>query len=191
MVEGFACRFKLLQNGRRQILAFHIPGDFCDLHSFSLKRMDHGISAITKCAVAKVPHGTVREMTERYPGLTRAFMWDVAMDAAVFREWMVTLGRRSAREKVAHLLCELMVRLQSVGLSEENSYALAPRQADLGDALGLSTVHVNRTLQELRAECLIVSNGKRLTIPDVDKLKEAAEFNPAYLNALGGAASEA
>jgi CRP-like cAMP-binding protein len=191
MVEGFACRFKLLRNGRRQILAFHIPGDFCDLHSFSLKRMDHGISAVTKCAVAKVSHGTIREITERYPGLTRALLWDVAMDAAVFREWMVTLGRRSAREKVAHLLCELMVRLQSVGLSEDNSYALAPRQADLGDALGLSTVHVNRTLQELRAEGLIVSNGRRLSIPDIEKLKEAAEFNPGYLHVRGGAASDA
>jgi CRP-like cAMP-binding protein len=108
------------------------------------------------------------------------------MDAAIFREWMVALGRRSAGEKVAHLLCELMVRLQSVGLSEDNGYALAPRQADLGDALGLSTVHVNRTLQELRAEGLIVSNGRRLSIPDLERLKVVAEFNPAYLHARGG-----
>ncbi len=186
MVEGFACRFKLLRDGRRQILAFHIPGDFCDLHSYSLKRMDHGIAAVTKCAVAKVPHGIIREITERYPALTRSLMWDLAVDAAIFREWMVTLGRRSAREKVAHLLCELMVRLQFVGLSENSGYELAPRQADLGDALGLSTVHVNRTLQELRAEGLIVSHGKLLTIPDLEKVKQVAGFSPAYLHARGG-----
>jgi CRP-like cAMP-binding protein len=190
MVEGFACRFKLLRDGKRQILAFHIPGDFCDLHSFFLERMDHGIAAVSKCTVAKLPHSTVKEITERYPGLTRALMWDVAMDAAIFREWAIGLGRRSAREQIAHLLCELLLRLKSVGLVEDNSYSLAPTQADLGDALGLSTVHVNRVLQELRSEGLIVSNGKHVSIPDMGKLKDAAGFDPAYLYARGGAGSE-
>lgn len=187
MVEGFACRFKLVRDGKRQILAFHLPGDFCDLHSFSLQRMDHGIAAVTRCAVAKLPHGTVREITERYPGLTRALMWDMALDAAIFREWMLGLGRRSAREQMAHLFCELLLRLKWVGLVEDNGYLLAPSQADLGDALGISTVHVNRMLQALRGEGLIVSTGKHLQIPDVEKLMDIAGFDPAYLYARGGA----
>ena len=186
IVEGFACRFKLVRDGKRQILAFHLPGDFCDLHSFSLERMDHGIASVTKCAVAKLPHAVVREITERYPGLTRALLWDMAMDAAIFREWMLGLGRRSAREQMAHLFCEFLVRLKWVGLAEGNGYLLALTQADLGDALGLSTVHVNRTLQDLRGEGLIVSTGKHLNIPDVEKLMEVAGFDPAYLHVRRG-----
>ena len=108
------------------------------------------------------------------------------MDGAIIREWMVSLGRRSAREQMAHLLCELLLRLRTVGLAEDDSYELPATQADLGDALGLSTVHVNRVLQELRREGLIISNGKRVTISDLSKLKEAAGFNQRYLTVRGG-----
>ena len=113
-------------------------------------------------------------------------MWDVAIDGAIFREWMVGMGRRSAYQRMAHLFCELLVRLKVVGLAENDTYELLPTQTDLGDALGLSTVHVNRVLQQLRAEGLIVSDGKMLTIPDFEKLKEVAGFDPAYLYGRGG-----
>ena len=113
-------------------------------------------------------------------------MWDVAIDGAVFREWMLGLGRRSAYEKVAHLLCELLLRLKSIGLANDNRYELPPTQTDLGDALGLSTVHVNRVLQELRGEGLIRSNGRMLIVVDVERLKQAAQFDPAYLHMRGG-----
>jgi CRP-like cAMP-binding protein len=116
-------------------------------------------------------------------------MWDMAIDAAVSREWMVGMGRRSAYQQVAHLLCEFLVRLKSVGLAEDDSYELQPTQEELGDALGLSTVHVNRVLQELRGEGLIVSKGRTVTIPDPARLKQAAGFNPAYLYVRGGASS--
>ena len=186
VVEGLAFRFKILPQGKRQILAFHVPGDFCDLHSFLLKRMDHGIAVAGRCKSAAVPHTLIQEITETYPRLTRALMWDVAIDGAIFREWMVGMGRRSAYERMAHLFCELLVRLKVVGLAENDSYELLPTQADLGDALGLSTVHVNRVLQQLRADGLIVSDGKMLTIPDFEKLKEVAGFDPAYLYGRGG-----
>lgn len=189
LVTGFACRFKLLPEGKRQILSFHVAGDFIDLHSFLLKQMDHGMAAISKCTIAKVPHRSIQAITEQFPRLTRALWWDVALDGAIFREWMVSLGRRDARAQIAHLLCELLLRLQAVGLVTDNSYELVPTQTDLGDALGLSTVHVNRTLQQLRGEGLIVSEGRRVTIPDVEKLKTAAGFNQAYLAVRSGPAS--
>ena len=185
MVEGFACRYKLLPDGTRQILSLQIPGDFCDLHSFLLKKMDHGIAAVSRCRIAKVPHHKIHHITEHLPRLTRAFWWDVAIDGAIFREWMVGMGRRSSHQRMAHLLCELLLRLKSIGLADDNSYELPPTQADLADALGISTVHVNRVLQELRSEGLITLKEKRLTILDFEKLKQAAGFTPGYLHLTG------
>jgi CRP-like cAMP-binding protein len=188
VLEGFAHRFKSLPQGTRQIMAFHIPGDFCDLHGFLLKRMDHGIAASGRCKIGGLPHTTLIEITERYPRLTRALWWDTAVDAAIHREWMVSMGRRDAYQQVAHLLCELLVRFQSVGLAKGNGYILPATQAELGDAFGLSTVHVNRTLQKLREEGLVVSEGKRVTLPDPERLMRVAEFDPTYLKVRGGVA---
>lgn len=187
VLEGFACRYKGLAGGTRQILSIHIPGDFCDLHSFYLKVMDHAIGALGPCRVAKVPHDTLKGMLEKYPTLARALSWDVAVDGAIQREWMVSMGRRSAFEQFAHLMCELALRLQSVGLAPGDTYELPTTQADLGDAFGLSTVHVNRVLQELRAKGLVIWKGKLVTIPDIEALKEAAGFEPTYLQVRGGA----
>ena len=181
VVEGFAARIKTLPNGVRQIMAIHIPGDFCDLHSFALKRMDHGIAALSRCKIAKVPHAKLTEITERLPRLTRALWWDLAIDAAILREWMVGAGRRSAYHQIAHLLCEMLLRLRSVGLVEDNTYAFPLTQAELGDAFGLSTVHVNRTLQALRREHLLISKGRAVTIPNAKALATAAGFDPTYL----------
>jgi CRP-like cAMP-binding protein len=188
ILEGFACRFKTMPEGTRQIMALHIPGDFCDLHSFVLKKMDHGIAAIERCKVAKIPHPKVQEITECYPRLTRALWWDIAIDAAIHREWMISMGRRDAYQQIAHLFCELLLRLQSVGFADGNSYELPLTQADLGDVFGLSTVHVNRTLQKLRTEGLIISKGKRVTVRDPERLMEAAGFDRTYLEVRGGAA---
>jgi CRP-like cAMP-binding protein len=186
VVQGFAGRIKFLPDGTRQILAFHIPGDFCDLHSFLLQRMDHGIMALTQCVIAKVSHAHISEITDRFPRLTRALWWDTATDAAVHREWMVSMGRRSAYEQMAHLLCEMLLRLRSVGLVKGDTYELPVTQEELGDAFGLSGVHVNRMLQALRRGNLIISHGKYITIPDLEALKEAAGFDPTYLEAKGG-----
>jgi CRP-like cAMP-binding protein len=187
VAEGFACRFKVLQGGTRQIMAFHIPGDFCDLHSFFLKKMDHGAAAMPWCKIVKIPHGKIGEVSEKYPRLMRAFGWNMAVDAAIHREWMVGMGRRDAYQQIAHLLCELLLRLQSVGLSDGNSYEFPATQAELGDAFGLSAVHVNRMLQKLRAEELISFKGRHVTIPDPERLMKAAGFDPTYLDVTDGA----
>jgi len=185
VIEGFVGRVRLLPDGTRQIMAFHIPGDFCDLHSFVLKKMDHGIQALSRCRMAKVPHSKIHEITERFPRLTRSLWWDVALDAAIHREWMISMGRRSAYEQMAHLYCEMLLRLRAVGLADDNTYDLPVTQQDLGDAFGLTSVHVNRTLQALKRGNLVISHGKRITIPDIDALKKAAGFDPSYLEVRG------
>jgi CRP-like cAMP-binding protein len=182
LVEGFAARYKVLQSGKRQITAIHIPGDFVDLHSFLLKKMDHAIAALTPCTVATVPHDTLRQITERHPHLARLLWLSTLIDSAIHREWLVAMGRRSAREHMAHLFCELYLRLQLVGLTKDNSYEMPITQAELGDTLGISTVHVNRVVQELRADGLITWRGNRLTVDDWDRLRQVAEFTPTYLS---------
>jgi CRP-like cAMP-binding protein len=182
LVEGFAARYKVLQSGKRQITAIHVPGDFIDLHSFLLKKMDHGIAALTPCTVVTVPHETLRQITERHAHLARLLWLSTLIDGAIHREWLVAMGRRSAREHMAHLFCELYLRLQLVGLTKDNSYEMPITQAELGDTLGISTVHVNRVVQELRADGLITWRGNRLTVDDWDRLREVAEFTPTYLS---------
>jgi CRP-like cAMP-binding protein len=150
ILEGFACRHNNLPDGRRQITAFHVPGDFADLHAFLLGTMDDGVSSLTSCKVALAPHSALREITKSYPHLTRVLWFTTLVDGAVHREWMTGLGRLSAPERIAHLFCELFLRLQAVGLTQDHSFDLPITQAELADAFGLSSVHVNRTLQELR-----------------------------------------
>ena len=182
VLEGFAYRYNHLNTGTRQITAFHIPGDFCDLHSFLLKKMDDGVAAATRCKVAVVPHRNLLEITKRYAYLTRVFWMTTLVDGAVHREWMTGLGRLEARDRLAHAICELYVRLDSVGLIGDRSYDLPLTQSELADAFGLSNVHTNRILQELRGSGLIDLRGKKLTIRDWDRLREMAQFDPDYLH---------
>jgi CRP-like cAMP-binding protein len=182
LLEGFAARYKLLRNGRRQITALHIPGDFVDLHSFLLKTMDHGVVALTPCRVGLVPHSTLREITETYLHLGRLLWLSTLIDAAIHREWLVAMGRRPALSQIAHLLCELFLRLQTVRLTQHMSFELPLTQAELGDVLGLSTVHVNRVIQQLRADGLVTWSEQRIAIEDWAQLQEVAEFDPTFLN---------
>ncbi|HZH50729.1 MAG TPA: Crp/Fnr family transcriptional regulator [Microvirga sp.] len=182
LLEGFAARYKGLANGKRQITALHVPGDFVDLHSFLLKTMDHGIVALTPCRAGAVPHEALREISERHPHLARLLWLNTLVDGAIHREWIVAMGRRPAPGQMAHLFCELFLRLQAVGLTEDHSFRLPLTQAELGDTLGLSTVHVNRVLQELRADGLISWRGDTVEIEDWDGLVRVAEFDPAFLN---------
>ena len=182
LLEGFAARYKVLSNGKRQITALHVTGDFVDLHSFLLHTMDHGIVALSPCRVAIVPHETLREITERYPHLGRLLLLNTLIDGATHREWLVAMGRRPAIAHTAHLLCELFTRLRVVGQTNDRSFNLPITQAEFGDALGLSTVHVNRVLQELRAKRLITWDDGLVTIHDWERLQHIAEFDPTYLN---------
>jgi CRP-like cAMP-binding protein len=181
LIEGFMHRYQMLPDGRRQILAFHTAGDIPDLQSLHLAVMDHSLAATIASTVAFIKHEDIKALIRRSPK-TGDLMWrDTLIDAAIFRAWVVSLGQRNAREHMSHLLCEVFTRLRAVGLTTGNACALPLTQTQLGQALGLSTVHVNRTLQELRGEGLIQWQKGRLLILDWQRLKETAHFDPAYL----------
>jgi CRP-like cAMP-binding protein len=182
VLEGFVCRYKLIADGKRQITGFYLPGDIPDLQSLYVEVMDHSLGTLTATRVALFPHDSIRSLLRRHPSLAEAFWRDTLIDAAMFREWMIGLGRRDAYARIAHLFCELFVRHRAVRLTNGDGFDLHATQAELGDALGLSTVHVNRVLQDLRKDGLIALRGKRLTILKWDELKRAGEFDPLYLH---------
>ena len=182
LVQGFACRYKMTLPGKRQIMAFHIPGDIPDLQSLHLATLDHSLGTITPCEVGFIHHEDMHKLIRHCPRLGDLFWRDTLIDAAIFREWMVGLGRREAYGRIAHLFCEMMVKLRAVGLADGNTCDLPITQTELGDALGVSTVHVNRVLQELRGDGLITLRSGTLTVLDWDGLRQAGEFDPAYLH---------
>jgi CRP-like cAMP-binding protein len=181
LLEGWMARAKDLPTGQRQLAELNLPGDFVDLHGFTLKRLDHDIISITRCRMAFVPHERLQTLTERYPHLTRLYWFNTNLDAAVHREWTLSLGRRTATARMAHLFCELNVRLGLVGLAQDNSFDFPLTQTELSECLGLTSVHVNRTLQELRRAGLIEVQSRRVKILDLKALKAAAEFDESYL----------
>ncbi len=183
MLSGWAARYKVLPDGSRQITAFLIPGDFCDLHVTILKQMDHGIQALTPATVAFIPHQVMQDLPLHRPELARALWWATLVDEAVLREWIVNIGRRDAYQGVAHLLCELHARMRHVGLVDEGRFPLPLTQEELADALGLTPVHVNRVLQRLRGDGLITLQERVLTLEDPAGLRKAAGFDPSYLHA--------
>ena len=182
MLEGFSARYKLTQSGSRQITALHLPGDFVDLHAFPLRLMDHGIMAMSPCRVALVDHGYLTAITEGMPHLTRLFWLQTLIDGAMQRERIVAMGRKSAKSHLAHLFCELFVRLKVVKLTDGYSFNLPLTQQELSDVLGLSIVHLNKTLQTLRRDKVLTFEGEVVTILEWDRLSEIAEFDPTYLS---------
>jgi CRP-like cAMP-binding protein len=151
------------------------------MHVFILKAMDHSIGTLSACRVVDIPRPRILEMLER-PAIAQALWWAALVDEATLREWLVNIGRRPAEQRVGHLLCELLMRLQTVGLTNGNSYELPLTQSDVAETMGLSFVHVNRVLQRLRASGLITLRSKRLVITDLKALKIFSEFNPNYLH---------
>lgn len=182
VLSGWACRYKQLADGRRQITAFFVPGDLCDLRIFILKAMDHSIGTLTPVTFARLSRDAILELSDAHPRLSRALWWSGLVSGAIEREWIVNLGQRRAIERCAHLICELYLRLETVGLVEDHTFGWPLTQTELGEATGLSTVHINRTLQELRANRLIELRGKTLTILDFERLKAAATFSSNYLH---------
>src|SRR5450631_1074360 len=182
LLAGFACRYKTLEDGRRQIVAYFVPGDLCDLRVFILKRMDHSIGAIAPCRVATIAPDSVLKLMHGYPALTRALWWSTLVEEAIAREWIVNVGQRNALERTAHLFCELLYRFRAVGLNQGLSCTLPLTQVELAETLGLSSVHVNRTLQELRRQKLIALDGGTLTIRNLPALEELSFFNAEYLH---------
>jgi CRP-like cAMP-binding protein len=182
LVEGFAARYKLTPDGTRQITALHVPGDFVDLHAFLLKTMDHGIIALSPCRVMQIDHTDLQTVTEKAPHLTRLLWLKTIIDGAIHREWIVAMGRRSKRAHLAHLLCELHMRLEAMGLTQGLSFYFPLSQGEMADVLGLSLVHMNRTIQNLRKDGLISWINHTVTILDWDELRNIADFDPTYLS---------
>lgn len=177
-LDGWAARYKTLADGRRQIISLFLPGDVCDAHSYLLREMDHSIGAITRLRVAAVPHAAYEELVQNNGRLCQAMRWQELVNMAVQREWTLNVGQRTAMERIGHFLCETFYRLEMMGLTQGNSCDFPIVQNDLADISGLTPVHVNRTLQELRRSGLIVLENRRLTLPDRKRLEDATMFTP-------------
>ena len=183
MLEGFAFRYKMAgEDGRRQIMQFHVAGDMPDLMSLLLPVMDNSIGTLGASKMAFVDHTALRELIRKHPRIGDALWRDTLVDASVSREWLVGVGRRDAYARIAHLFCELFLRMQAVGLADGMSIPLPLTQGTISDALGLSTVHVNRVAQALRANDLITWKRSVLTVNHWDGLQKAGEFDPSYLH---------
>lgn len=182
LLSGFACRYLLLTDGRRQIVGFHPPGDIPDLQNLHLQVMDHSVGAMMPTVAGYIQHEHVHRITSQHPRLIHAFWRETLIDAAIFRAWMVGLGRRTAHERIAHLICEMLLRFDAVGLAENRTFRMPVTQNDIADALGLSNVHVNRVLQDLRRDELISWQRPDVAILDWDRLRDLAMFDPAYLH---------
>jgi len=179
-LDGWGLRYKVLANGRRQVLSFILPGDLCEPRAFLMERMDHSIAAVTRLTYIEIARSCLERTVEQYPRISRALWRQLMLQNAMQREWTVSLGQRTAIERLAHLICETFYRLRGVGLAGKPlEFPLS--QVDLADALGMSAVHVNRSLQELRRQGLIRLHARRLEIPDIDALAQAGLYDSSYL----------
>ncbi|WP_162888206.1 Crp/Fnr family transcriptional regulator [Sphingomonas mesophila] len=188
VVEGLVGRFDQLANGHRQITALHIVGDFCDLHSLAVPETGWGIESLTDSVVRMVPHTALRKLVDSAPAYTMAFWRDTVVDGSILAKWNAALGRRSAKARLAHLLCEMGIRFEIAELGQRDEFDFPITQAQLADVLGVTAVHLNRTMQALRQDGLLVTNGSRISLPDAKRLRQVAQFDEAYL-LLGGAQS--
>lgn len=181
LIDGIMCRYKDLASGERQISELHVPGDFVDLHSFPLKKLDHSVLALVPSRFAVVPHDRILRVTEEHPHVARLLWLSTTLDAAIHREWVLSLGRRTAIARIAHLFCELHVRLGVVGLADQEGFSLPLTQQDLAECLGLTPVHLNRVLGALKAEEAVTFQRGRVRLHDLPRLRQIAEFTPDYL----------
>ncbi len=181
LIEGFICRYMDDREGHRQLVAVHVPGDFVDLHGFPMKRLDHDVATLGPVKIALFDHRTLATVTERFPHLTRMLWFSTLLDGAMHREWIFRLGRLGAEGRVAHLLCELDVRLDMVGLAHDGRFMLPMTQPDLAEACGITGVHVNRVLRVLRERGALTFKGNEVRILDRKTLRGIAEFEPDYL----------
>jgi CRP-like cAMP-binding protein len=182
ILEGWACRYKLLPEGTRQITSFLMPGDTCDLRASVSNAMEHSIATLTTARIALVPRGVLESLIETRPAITRAFWWTQLVDEDTLRAWIVSMGRRNGLQRVAHLMCELYVRARNIGLTDGDSVELPLTQTVIGDALGLTPIHVNRVLRKLRMSGVMTLSGGDLVIADIAKLAVIAGFDDNYLH---------
>lgn len=182
ITDGFAFRHKLTIEGERQIVSLHLPGDFVDLEGALLNVADHNVQTLTRCEVATIPRAAIIDLIDRHPRVGRAMWIDTLVDSSIFREWIMNVGRRNARERVAHLFCEIGRRLEVAGLAQGDGYRFPMTQEQLADATGLTTVHINRTIKALEEDGFIRRERRYLHVPDWEKLRNLAGFNELYLH---------
>ncbi len=182
ILDGWACRYKILPSGTRQIMAFLMPGDACDLHIKLLAEMDHGIQALTPAMVARVSQDDMQEIMQNHRSIALAMYSAQLVDEAIMRAWIVSMGRRSSVERLAHLMCELYLRGQTIGLTQDGELAMPLSQIVLADALGMTPVHINRVLKELRLDGTMSLTRGSVTIMDPQKLAQIAGFDENYLH---------
>lgn len=183
LVDGYAARSKLSADGGRQIVSFHVAGDMLDLQHLFLERADHFVQAMTEVTLVWIPMPALRDLISRRPKVGTAFWRDALIDASIFREWVLNVGRRDAKTRIAHMLCEFLVRSEKAGLGSVEKLRLPFTQEQIGDATGLTAVHVNRMLRELTEEGLIRRSPGFLQIRDWEGFRRVAEFDAAYLHA--------
>lgn len=181
LLSGWLSRNKDLSGGERQVLQLHVAGDFADLHGYTLKRLDHEVMTLSDCEIAVVPHERIEQLVARHPRLGRYYWFSTNVDAAITRELALSLGQRSAISRMAHLFCELHARLDDVDQARPDGFEFPLTQRELSECLGLTVVHVNRTIQELRRRGLVELENRQLTIVDRRGLEGVAEFDPGYL----------
>ena len=182
LLSGTACRYKILGKAKRRIYAFQYPGDMIDLYSYVMKLVDHGIGALSDCEVAQISHEKIAELCVKYPNLAYAFWRDSMIDTSILHSWALG-GSRKTLERIANILCEIFVRLEAVGLAEiGRPLEFNLTQRDLADALGLSLVHLNKTIKVLKTRGLINRLGTKLEIVDWKELQKIGAFDPSYLH---------
>jgi CRP-like cAMP-binding protein len=182
LLSGFAHRYKLTGQGGRQIISLHMAGEFLDLQNSFLHIADHSVQTLTEVTVANIAPGVIEELALTRPAIGRALWIDTLIDASIFREWVVNVGRRDSRARVAHILCEFSLRLEAAGLASNHHYELPMTQEQLADAVGLTSVHVNRVLKQLGEEGLISRDRRRIVIQDWHRMRDAGDFNERYLH---------
>jgi len=181
IIRGFAYRYKHLPDGSRYILGCLIPGDLTDLHMSILDAMDHSIATLSACQVVNISRASVLELTQR-PAICHALHWINLIEQAMLREWLINIGRRNGVSRIAHWFSEIYTRLSSVGLIDSLTFELPITQIELGDMLGMSAVHINRSLQNLRAQNVLTMKGKEVSILNFARLQRIGEFTPSYLH---------
>jgi len=181
LIEGFACRYMDGLDGSRQLVAVHVPGDFVDLHGYPMHRLDHDVETLTACSVGVYPHSNVERMVVDHPNLGKMLWFSTMLDAAMHREWIFRLGRLDALGRVAHFFAEIGCRLQMVGIGDGVNYPLPMQQSDLASACGITVVHANRVLRQLREKKIVLFANGEVTVLDRQQLNDVSEFDPAYL----------
>lgn len=182
LLTGFAYRHKVTGEGERQIMSVHLPGEFLDLQNSLLEVADHNVQALTRSDIATVPVAAIRKLGQEHPAVGRAMWIETLIDASIFREWIVNVGRRDSISRISHLLCELALRMEAAGLARDLSYEIPMTQEQIADCTGLTPVHVNRVLKELGRMGLIEREKRSVSIMDWDRLQEIGDFNTRYLH---------